>query len=53
MKHYRKELIPHAPSRRAFVNITPRVEQALAASGVKNGRYGVRRPVPSAPNIAS
>jgi len=37
MKHYRKELTLHVPGRRAFVNITPQVEQALAASGVRNG----------------
>ena len=37
MKHYRKVLVMHVPSRRGFVNITPEVETALAESGILNG----------------
>lgn len=37
MKHYRKELMMHIPSRRGFVNITPKVEEALKESGIQNG----------------
>ena len=37
MKHYRKELMMHVPSRRGFVNITPQVERVLAESGIRNG----------------
>jgi secondary thiamine-phosphate synthase enzyme len=37
MKSHRKELVFHVPSRRAFVNITPQVEEALAESGVREG----------------
>ena len=37
MKHFRKELVMHVPSRRGFVNITPQVREALAASGIQNG----------------
>jgi len=37
MKSYRKEIIVHTRSRRAFVNITPQVEEALAESGVREG----------------
>ncbi len=37
MKHFRQELVMHVPSRRGFVNITSKVESALAASGVKEG----------------
>lgn len=37
MKSYRKELHFHLPSRRALVNITPDVEQALRESGVQEG----------------
>lgn len=37
MKSYRKELWFEVPTRRAFVNITPQVEECLAASGVKEG----------------
>ncbi len=32
MKNYRKELWLEVPSRRAFVNITPEVEQCLGES---------------------
>ena len=37
MKSYRKELWMEVPGRRGFVNITPDVEQYLAASGVREG----------------
>ena len=37
MKSYRKELSLNIPARRGFVNITPQVEQALAASGIREG----------------
>jgi thiamine phosphate synthase YjbQ (UPF0047 family) len=37
MRSYRKELHFTTPSRRAFVNITPRVEEALRESGVREG----------------
>ena len=37
MKSYRKELWLHLPSRRGFVNITSQVEEAVHASGIKEG----------------
>jgi secondary thiamine-phosphate synthase enzyme len=37
MKSYRKELWFEAPSRRAFINITDQVQQALAESGIREG----------------
>jgi len=37
MKSYRKELWFNTPTRRAFINITPQVEEALADSGVREG----------------
>ncbi len=37
MKSFRKELVMHLPARRAFVNITPQVEEALAESGIREG----------------
>ncbi len=37
MKSYREELWFNLPSRRAFVNITPQVEECLRKSGVKEG----------------
>lgn len=37
MKHYRKELWFEIPTRRAFVNITPEVEECLEKSGIQNG----------------
>ena len=37
MKSYRKELWFDTPSRRAFVNITPQVEECLRNSGVTDG----------------
>ena len=37
MKSYRKELHFHTKTRRAYVNITPRVTAALEESGVREG----------------
>ncbi len=37
MKSYRKELWFEVPSRRAFINITDQVQQALSESGIKEG----------------
>lgn len=37
MKSYRQELWFEAPRRRAFINITPQVEAAVAASGIREG----------------
>lgn len=37
MKSYRKELSFNVPTRRAFINITPQVEEALRESGIKEG----------------
>jgi secondary thiamine-phosphate synthase enzyme len=37
MKTYRKELWFEVPSRRAFINITPQVEEALRESGISEG----------------
>jgi len=37
MKSHRKELWMEVPARRAFVNITPDVEQCLTASGIREG----------------
>jgi len=37
MKHYRTEIEIFTKTRRAFVNITPHVEEAVAKSGVKEG----------------
>ena len=37
MKHYRKELWFDVPGRRAFINITPDVEEAIRESGIKDG----------------
>jgi len=37
MKSYRKELWFNLPTRRAFINITPQVEEALEESGIKEG----------------
>jgi secondary thiamine-phosphate synthase enzyme len=37
MKSYREELWLDVPTRRAFVNLTPQVEQALVKSGIKEG----------------
>jgi len=37
MKSFRKELLFNVPTRRAFINITPQVEQALKESGIQEG----------------
>lgn len=37
MKSYRKELWFEVPERRAFINITPEVEESLILSGIKEG----------------
>jgi secondary thiamine-phosphate synthase enzyme len=37
MKNYRKELWFEIPTRRAFINITPQVEECLRESGIKEG----------------
>jgi len=37
IKTYRKELWFEVPTRRAFINITPDVEQCLTESGIKEG----------------
>ncbi|HBC87439.1 MAG TPA: secondary thiamine-phosphate synthase enzyme [Lentisphaeria bacterium] len=37
MKSYRKELVFNVPVRRAFINITREIEEALEESGVKEG----------------
>jgi secondary thiamine-phosphate synthase enzyme len=37
MKSFHKELWFDIPTRRAFVNITPEVEQCIAESGITNG----------------
>ena len=37
MKSYRKELWFDVPGRRAFIHITPDVEQALEESGIREG----------------
>ena len=37
MKSYRKELVFKVPQRRAFINITPDVDQCLADSGIQEG----------------
>ena len=37
MKNYRTELFFMTPTRRAFINITPRVREALRESGIQEG----------------
>ena len=37
MKSFRKELWFNIPTRRAFVNISPQVEECLRESGIKEG----------------
>lgn len=37
MKSYRKELWFNIPTRRAFINITPQVNECLRESGIKEG----------------
>ena len=37
MKTYRKELLMNAPTRRAFINITPQIKECLRESGIQEG----------------
>ncbi len=37
MKSFRKELWFNVPARRAFINITPQIEECLQESGIKDG----------------
>ena len=37
MKSYRKELVFEAPKRRAFINITDKVQACLRESGIGKG----------------
>ena len=37
MKSYRRELWFNVPTRRAFINITPQVQECLTASGISQG----------------
>ncbi len=37
MKSYREEITINTPTRRAYINITPKVESALLKSGIKEG----------------
>lgn len=37
MKSFRRELVMHIPRRRGFVNITGKVEECLAQSGIREG----------------
>ena len=37
MKSFRKEVLFNIPERRAFINITQKVEEALRESGIKEG----------------
>ncbi len=37
MRSYRKELWFHTPTRIAFINITPQVEECLRESGIREG----------------
>jgi len=37
MRSYRKELFFEVPTRRAFINITPQVENCVRESGIKEG----------------
>ena len=37
MKSFRKELWFNVPARRAFINITPQIEDCLQESGIKEG----------------
>ena len=37
MKSYRKELWFNVPTRRAFINITPQVNECLRESGIREG----------------
>jgi len=37
MKSYRKELVFRTSTRRAYINITPQIDTALAESGIREG----------------
>ena len=37
MKNHRQEIYLNIPTRRAFINITPQVEEALRESGIQEG----------------
>ena len=37
MKSFRHELTLHTPTRRAFINLTPKIEVALSASRIQEG----------------
>ena len=37
MKSYRQEMWFNTPTRRAFLNISPQVQEALRASGIREG----------------
>ena len=37
MRNFRKELLFHIATRRAFINITPQVEECLKESGIREG----------------
>jgi thiamine phosphate synthase YjbQ (UPF0047 family) len=37
MKSFRKELYFEVPTRRAFINLTPQVEECLRESGITEG----------------
>jgi secondary thiamine-phosphate synthase enzyme len=37
MNSYRKELLFNIPTRRAFINITPHIEECLRESGIREG----------------
>jgi secondary thiamine-phosphate synthase enzyme len=37
LKSYREEITINTPTRRAYINITPKVESALLKSGIKEG----------------
>jgi secondary thiamine-phosphate synthase enzyme len=37
VKSFRQELTLHTPTRRAFINLTPKIEAALSASRIQDG----------------
>ncbi len=43
MKSYRKELWFNVPTRRAFINITPQVNECLKESGIRKDSCSVMR----------
>ena len=43
MKSFHKELWFNVPTRRAFINITPQLEECLRESGVREGFVLVKR----------